>query len=135
MQSDPVEVLKAWRRFCAEIASSAPGEECIYDDEYKEEVEARLEGLRGRRVYQPELDSPITSKEVFTAVRRMSVGKAPSVDGVLSSILKGGNATVEALALMFNYVFDRECVWPERWGSQWASFSDCWLSRELGYFG
>jgi len=128
VQSDPVEVLKAWRRFCAGIASSTPEEEGIYDDEYKEAVEARLEELREHQIHQPELDRPITSKEVFAAIRRMGMGKAPGVDGVLSSILKhaadavgtntfkGGNATVEALTLMFNYVFDKE-VWPERWGS------------------
>ena len=56
------------------------------------------------------------------------MGKAPGVDGVLTSVLrhaadavgtnklKPGNAVVDALVLMFNYVFDKE-EWPERWGS------------------
>ena len=54
-------------------------------------------------------------------------GKAPGEDGVLTDILKsaadavnngklrGDNTVVEALVLLFNYVFDKE-VWPERWG-------------------
>ena len=56
----------------------------------------------------------------------MKAGKAPGMDGVLSTILreaagavgcsslKPGNWTVRALTVMFNYVFKEE-VWPERW--------------------
>jgi len=54
--TDPIEVLKAWRDFSAAIAStdlSGTKEEGIYDDEYKDEVEAHLEWLRHVRVHQP----------------------------------------------------------------------------------
>ena len=56
------------------------------------------------------------------------MGKAAGVDGILSSVirhaadavgtnkLKPENSVVDALVLMFNYVFYRE-EWPERWGS------------------
>ena len=128
VESDPVEVLRTWRRFSAEMADTTPEEEGIYDDEYKEEVEARLDGLRRLNIYQEELDGIITDKEIFDAIRKMKMGKAPGVDGILPSILrhaadavgtnkmKQGNSVVAALSLLFNYVFHNE-VWPERWGS------------------
>ena len=126
MESDPVEVLKVWRRFSAEMADMTSEEEGIYDDEFKEATENRLKNLRKLRIEQPILDDPITAEEVFRAVRRMKMGKAPGVDGVLSSILrhaadavgtnklKPGNSVIEAMVLMFNYVFYKE-EWPERW--------------------
>jgi hypothetical protein len=55
------------------------------------------------------------------------VGKAPGVDGILSTILKSTadavgngilspkNSVVDALELLFNFVFKNE-VWPDRWG-------------------
>ena len=72
------------------------------------------------------LDGPITDEEVFAAIRKLKMGKAPGVDGMLTSIiktaadavytskLKKGNTVVEALTLLFNYVFEKE-KWPERW--------------------
>ena len=128
VESDPVEVLKIWRRYSAQVADMTPAEEGIYDDEHRDQVEARLEGLRRLNIHQPELDHDITREEVFRAIRKMKMGKAPGVDGVLSSILrhaadavgtndlKEDNSLIDALTLMFNYVFRNE-VWPERWGS------------------
>ena len=129
VESDPVQVLKIWRRFSSEMASMTQEEMGKYNDDYKEEEEARLERLRirSKSIVQPALDGPITVLEVFRAIRRMKMGKAPGVDGVLSSIirhatdavgtnkLKPVNSLVDALVLMFNYVFDNE-EWPERWG-------------------
>ena len=128
VEADPVEVLKVWRRFSAEIAKSMPEEEGIYDDAHRIEVEQRLEMLRKLRLYQHELDGPITVREIFDAIRKLKMGKAPGMDGILTSVIKSaadaagtselkkGNTFVEAISLLFNYVFDRE-VWPERWGS------------------
>ena len=129
--TDPVEVLKAWRDFSAGIASadlSGTQEEGKYDDEYKKEVEERLAWMRSVRLHQPTLDDPITAMEVFGAIRKLKMGKAPGEDGVLTDILKtaadavnngklrGNNTVVDALVMLFNYVFDKE-VWPERWGA------------------
>jgi hypothetical protein len=129
--TDPVDVLRAWRDFCAGIASadlSGTQEEGMYDDEYKREVEKRLEWMRSVRTHQDGLDDPITAMEVFAAIRKLKMGKAPGEDGVLTDILKtaadavnnsklrGGNTVVDALVLLFNFVFDKE-VWPERWGT------------------
>jgi hypothetical protein len=129
--TDPISVLCAWREFCVSISSSDltdTAEEGIYDEDYKVEEEARLKWLRSVRVHQPELDYPITSEEVFRAIRRLKMGKSPGEDGILTDILKtaadgvnnsklrGQNTVVEAIALLFNYIFDNE-VWPERWGS------------------
>ena len=129
--TDPVEVLRVWRDFSAGIASadlSGSQEEGIYDDEYKREVEERLEWMRSVHQHQPQLDAPITAMEVFKAIRKLKMGKAPGEDGILTDILKtaadavnnsklrGGNAVVDALVLMFNFVFDKG-VWPERWGT------------------
>ena len=66
------------------------------------------------------LDGQITDEEVFAAIRKLKMGKAPGVDGMLTSIiktaadavytskLKKGNTVVEALTLLFNYVFEKE---------------------------
>ena len=129
--TDPAEVLRAWREFSAQIASTdltGTTEEGIYDEEYEREVRARLEVMRQAKIFQPELDGPITMQEVFAALRKLKSGKAPGEDGVLADIIRtaadavgtnkmrGDTGMVEALVLMFNYVFDNE-VWPERWGS------------------
>ena len=126
-ETDPTEVLRIWRRFSTEISNSVPEEEGIYNDDYKLEVESRLELLRGLRLHQPELDRRITDAEIFTAIRRLKVGKAGGIDGILTSILKpaakavgtdrmeASNGVIEALSLLFNFVFEKE-VWPERWG-------------------
>ena len=126
METDPVNVLKVWKRFSERIANPGPSEEGIYDEEHKERVELELERLRANREHQPEFDGPITREEVFAAIRRTKTGTAPGVDGVLTSILKmaaravgtsklgGGNHVVDALVSLFNYVFDNE-VWPDRW--------------------
>lgn len=129
--TDPVEVLHAWRDFSANMASSDlanTSEEGIYDEDYKREVDERLEWLRRIKIHQLELDHPITRLEVFKAIRKLKIGKAAGEDGVLTDILKSaadavntnklkpGNSVVDALVLLFNYVFDNE-VWPDRWGS------------------
>lgn len=128
VESDPVEVLRAWRRFSAEIASQTQEEEGIYDDDHRKEVEERLGELRRVLVSQRMLDDQITEEEVFAAIRKLKMGKAPGIDGILTSIiktaadavytnkLKRGNTVVGALTLLFNYVFEQE-RWPKRWGS------------------
>ena len=128
VETDPIKVLEVWRKFSEGLASEMPEEEGIYDDEYKEEVEKRLRMLRDMKLVQDDLDDEITEKEVFVAIRKLKMGKAPGVDGILTSILKTaadavgtnklkhGNTVVEALTLLFNYVFSSG-EWPERWGS------------------
>ena len=127
----PLDVLRAWRDFSAGIASpdlAGSREEGRYDDKYKVEVEERLAWLRKVRVHQPHLDYPITAREVFAAIRKLRMGSAPGEDGILADILKtaadavnnsklrGHNTVVEALVLLFNFMFDNE-VWPARWSS------------------
>ena len=131
MVTDPVEVLRAWRNFSACIASTdltGTTEEGIYDEDYKKGVEQRLEWLRNVKIHQPDLDHPITAGEVFRALRKLRTGKAPGEDGILTDILKsatnavnnnklrGNNTVVDAIVLLFNYVFDNE-IWPTRWGA------------------
>jgi hypothetical protein len=84
--------------------------------------------MRSLHLHQPVLDAPITALEVFKAIRKLKMGKAPGEDGILTDILKtaadavnngklrGDNSVVDALVLMFNFVFDKG-VWPERWGT------------------
>ena len=129
--TDPIQVLAAWREFSARIASSdleGTPEEGKYDEDYKKEVEERLAWLKKVRYHQKELDGPISRKEVWRAIRALKMGKAPGEDGILTDILKSGagavgnsklehsTSVVDALVLMFNFVFENE-VWPERWGS------------------
>ena len=65
VESDPIEVLRIWRRFSAEMADFTPSEEGMYDDEYKKQTESKLENLRKLHLEQPYLDAPITRKEIF----------------------------------------------------------------------
>jgi hypothetical protein len=127
-ESDPQKVVEVWRAFCAGLASrNPPLEEGIYDDRYREDTMAELDRLRSIRLHQDELDRPITDDEVFAAIRALRPATAPGPDGMLVDILRsaadavnnnsirGDNTVVKAVALMFNFVLDREC-WPRRWG-------------------
>jgi len=121
-------VLKVWRDFWSSITNPSPEDEYIYDEDHKREVEERLDNLRSKRLSQHHLDKPISEVEVFAAIRKLKCGKAPGVDGVTTTILKMAadavgtstlkpdNPVVEALVLLFNYVFEHE-VWPERWAT------------------
>ena len=126
--TDPTEVLRVWREFSANIASAdlqGTKEEGIYDEDYHDRVEARLAWLRRVKCTQPDLDSAITAKEVFKALRKLKMGTAGGEDGIVSDIIKaaadavgtnkmrGNTGVVEALVLIFNYVFDNE-VWPKQ---------------------
>lgn len=138
IESDPVEVLKTWRKYSATIADNTPKEEEIYDDSHHRYIEERLRRLNMVRLHQDGLDDPISEDEIWGAIKRMRPGKAPGIDGILSTILKIAadeynikkgkqkrkqknkkkkkNTVISALFLLFNYVFANE-VWPERWGS------------------
>ena len=129
--TDPIAVLKAWRDFSASIASTdlaGTPEEGIYDEDHRVEVETNLAWLRLVRVHQPELDRPFTAQEVFAAIRKLRMGSAPGEDGILADIIKtaadavnnsklrAGNTVVDAITLLFNFMFTNE-VWPERWST------------------
>lgn len=135
--TDPAAVLRVWRDYYARLASEeaklsdyhqAQGNnKSDYDEKYKQQVETKLAVLKLLRLHQPDMDSPITAKEVFAEIRKLRLGTAGGEGGVVSDILKtaadavgsskmrGNTGVVEALVLIFNYVFDNE-VWPERWG-------------------
>jgi len=129
--TQPVLVLKAWRDFSASIASSdltGSPEEGIYDEDFRDEVENRLAWLRAVRIHQPSLDKPFTMLEVFAAIRKLRMGAAPGEDGILADIVKSaaeavgtnkltpGNTMVEAMTVLFNFMFEHE-LWPERWST------------------
>jgi hypothetical protein len=129
--TDPLAVLRAWRSFSASIASNSfegTKEEGIYCEDFEAEEKERFERMRLVKVNQPWLDRPIGAREIFDAVRKLRMGTAPGEDGLLPDIIKtaadafnnnktrGNNTVIEALQLLFNFVFERE-VWPERWSS------------------
>lgn len=126
--TDPAEARAVWQRFAKGIATGTPAESEGYDEQHRRQVERRLGRLNSVRMHQAGLDDPITEEEVFRALRKMKMGKAPGLDGVASTILrtaadvvgtnslKEENWTVQALTLMFNYVFRKE-TWPARWQS------------------
>ena len=135
--TDPAAVFRTWRNYYANLASEYAelsdhqlvrrNPKCVYDEDYQQKVEAKLATIKLLRLFQPDMDSPITAKEVFAEIRKLQLGTAGGEGGVVSDILKtaadavgsskmrGNTGVVEALVLVFNYVFDNE-VWPERWG-------------------
>ena len=126
-ETDPLKVLKIWKTYWQHVVNPSQEEEHKYDNDHKDNVLERLKLLRKDRVHQHDLDNPISREEVWEAIRKMDCGKAPGVDGVLSTIikeaadavgtseLKSRNPVVDSLVLVFNFVFKHE-VWPSRWG-------------------
>ena len=126
-ETDPIKVLKLWRESWKSVVNPSQEEEAIYDNEHRDEILSRLELLRKFSIHQPNFDRPIDREEVWTAIRKIKCGKAPGVDGVLSTIIKEAadavgttklkdyNPVVDSLTLVFNFVFKHE-VWPKRWG-------------------
>ena len=127
IESDPIQTLKIWRGFWETLANAGEEEEKMYDNDYRDAVHLHLERLRSRHVDQPDFDAPILREEVWRAVRKIKCGKAPGVDGILSTIIKEAcgaigtsklhstNHVIDSLTLLFNFVFRHE-VWPDRWG-------------------
>ena len=125
-ETDPVTVLKIWRQFGKDSANPGKSDEGRFDEDFKRNTEKKLDTYRALRIFQSHLDAPITRKEIFRAIRKMKVGKAPGIDGILTSILKPAaaavgssklkdyNPVIDALELMFNFIFEKE-VWPQRW--------------------
>ena len=125
-EMEPGRVLNAWWKFSSEAANPGQEEEEIFDEYHKVQVEDRLKFLQSIHGHQEALDGPIDREEIFHAIRKLKPGKAPGVDGILTTILKmAANATgnaelseynpvVDALELIFNFTLENE-VWPERW--------------------
>ena len=63
----------------------------------------------------PELDDPITDKEVESALNTLKCGKAAGLDNICSEFLKySGNTIVPFLTLFFNRLYDT-CSFPLSW--------------------
>ena len=66
--TDPLEVLRTWRKFSAKVASTSlegTSEEGIYDEDYQSRMRGNLDNLRKVKVDQADLDHPIDADEVF----------------------------------------------------------------------
>ena len=66
-----------WHRFSEGIANGDPDEAVRYDELYRRRIEERLALLNRYRLAQDGLDDPISEEEVFGALRKMRVGRAP----------------------------------------------------------
>ena len=126
--TSPLEVLQIWKRYTESNAQDSPSDRTKYDTNFYNETNNRLHTRRQLRIHQPDLDHPIDRTEVWRAVRALKMGKAAGVDSIVSDILRTAagavwnsklqkyNPTIDAITLLFNYVYDKE-VWPERWSS------------------
>ena len=62
-----------------------------------------------------DLNKPISFEEVREAIRKLKIGKANGVDGILADMLKvAGDTAVHFLTKLFNALFD-EGMYPEEW--------------------
>ena len=126
-ETDPKKALEIWKDFWEALANPNPTEDLLYDHDHKLRTLERLAILRNNPGHQPELDLPFSREEVWIAIRKLEMGKAAGVDGILPSIIKSAadavdnsllleyNPLVDSLSLLFNFIFEHE-VWPKRWG-------------------
>lgn len=126
-ETDTLKTLKAWKSFWEALANPSPEEEAKYDNDHRDLIHERLHHLTEHPEHQAHFDEPINRQEVWEAIRKLQCGKAPGIDGILSTILKEAaaavgtsklkkhNPVVDSLVLLFNFVFKHE-VWPKRWG-------------------
>ena len=77
VRTEPMEALEMFKMFCENIAEADPiGEMGMFDSEFKEQMEEKLENLDRQTHYQEELDKPFTTKEVFRAIRALNMWTA-----------------------------------------------------------
>ena len=131
--TDPIQIKQQWHDFFANMATTSSEEEGKYDEEFQEEQHQKLRLMKILSSHQPELDQAITEIEVFRAIRKLEMGKAPGHDNILTDILrhaagavwnskyekleeKGINKTISAITFLFNYIFTSE-TWPASWST------------------
>ena len=51
-ETDPLETLKAWKRFWEALANPSPEEEAKYDNDHRDDVHRRLAHLRAHPMHQ-----------------------------------------------------------------------------------
>ena len=115
-----------FKSFCENIAKERPNNEMgMFDEDFKMEVEVKLEARDKCSYYQEELDKPFTKKEVFQAIRELNMGTAGDESGMVPDVIKSAadavrtskfNSVMDAITVLCNYIFETE-TWPTRWSS------------------
>ena len=109
-----VDKLETARRYQMELGAVS---EEKYDDNHRERIEANLERMveesatRGHEV----VDDDIELEEIRLAISTLKCGKTPGVDEISNEMIRrGGDAMLEALAIVFREVWRSE-TWPAKW--------------------
>ena len=126
LATDHREILNIWKNHIQEQAQGKPEDDDKYDSSFKMRTSITLRIKQAIRLHQEELDEKITRNEVWEAIRHMKMGKAAGEDQISADIVRAAagavwnsklhenNPTVDAMTLLFNYIYDKE-VWPTRW--------------------
>ena len=124
--TDLMEILKIWKKYTQDQDRETAHDTHSFDNKFYKDMGTKLQLLQRTRHRQGQLDDSITKQEVWKAIRHLKMGKAAGVDGMVSDIIRAAtgaiwnteltpsNHTVEAITLLFNFVYDKE-VWPSRW--------------------
>ena len=124
--SDHMEILKIWKDFTQTQDRETVNDTKSFDNKFFKDMHIQLRLRQIIRQRQQTLDDSISREEVWKAIRHLKMGKAAGVDGMTSDIIRAAagaigsstltpeNHTVDAITLLFNFVYDKE-VWPTRW--------------------
>jgi len=99
-RSDAAGIREVWLSFWSGLAQGIESDR--FDDEWRAEVEASVQRAEcPAPPPDPQLNADITRDEVHDAIRSLSSGKSPGVDGIAAEMLRhGGDAMERALVLL-----------------------------------